>query len=180
MKRTEIERLLPEVFQRTICEGGPLFALLEVMYMLHEPSQAVLDSIDAAFDPRRASSEMVAFLARWVDLERFFDESAGGKTASPLRQQAPTGLARLRELVAIAAYLTKWRGTAKGLLLFLETATGERGFEIQEQVADADGRARAFHLRVIAPSITTPDKILIERIVEFEKPAYVTYELEFR
>ncbi len=51
MKRTEIEQMLPGIFQRTVQEGTPLFALLEVMEALPAPDEAVLDQLDAFFDP---------------------------------------------------------------------------------------------------------------------------------
>ena len=65
------------------------------------------------------------------------------------------------------------------MLRFLETATGVRGFAIDEQVPGEGGLPRPFHLRVHAPRETEPFRVLIERIVEVEKPAYVTYELVF-
>lgn len=179
MKRAEIEGLLPSIFQRTAGPDTPLRALLEVMERLHEPSEKVLRTIDASFDPRRTSDPFVSLLARWVDLESIFDEPPLGwaaQAASPLS----TGLGRLRELTAAAAYLAKWRGTCYGLLLFLETATGERDFEIDESVKDAQGRPRLFHILIRVPATLLPHKALITRIVENEKPAFVTYELEFK
>jgi hypothetical protein len=88
-------------------------------------------------------------------------------------------LGRLRELIAQAAFLSQWRGTSRGLLRFLEAATGVQGFAIDEQVPGPDGLPRPFHLRVRAPQTTKPYSVLIERIIEIEKPAYVTYELAF-
>jgi hypothetical protein len=83
-------------------------------------------------------------------------------------------------LLAAAAYLSQWRGTARGLILFLEIATGTRGFEISEQIAGPDGRPQPFHIRIRAPEAVRLHRVLIERIIESEKPAYVTYELEFK
>jgi phage tail-like protein len=176
MKRTEIEHLLPGIFQRTIREGTPLFALLEVMEALPAPDEAVLDQLDAFFDPYRTPDAFVPFLASWVDLEWLLLEVPEGFTslASPL----PSGMGRLRELVAAAAFLAQWRGTAKGLIRFLETATGVQGFAIEEQVLGSDGQIKPFHIRVRAPQETAPYRVMIERIIESEKPAYVTYELQ--
>lgn len=181
MKRSVIESLLPEVFQRTALPATPLSAMLEAMQVLHEPVEAALEKIDAAFDPRRTVDQMIPFLMRWVNFDRLFDESGAGRhTSGPFRAPTSTGLGHLRELVAISAYLTKWRGASKGLLLFLETATGEPGFEIDEQALDAKGHLKAFHILVRAPHATQRHKSLIGRIIELEKPAYVTYELEFK
>jgi phage tail-like protein len=176
MKRTEIERLLPGIFQRTIKDGTPLFALLEVMEALPAHDEAVLDELDAFFDPYRTPDAFVPFLARWVDLERFL---AGGpdQPASSTLPPLPSGIGRLRELVASATFLAQWRGTARGLLRFLETATGVQGFKIDEQVVGPDGRLRPFHMRVLVPQRAEPYLAMIQRIIESEKPAYVTYEL---
>jgi phage tail-like protein len=176
MKRTEIEHMLPGIFQRTVQEGTPLFALLEVMEALPVPDEAVLEQLDAYFDPYRTPAAFVPFLAGWVDLERLLLEVPEEfKASTP--PSLPGGIGRLRELVAAATFLSQWRGTAKGVLRFLETATGVRGFAIEEQVPGPDGLLRPFHLRIRAPQETAPYRVMIERIIGSEKPAYVTYEL---
>lgn len=179
MRRVEIERLLPEVFRATLAEGAPLAAVLDAMAGLHAPDEQVLDALDEYFDPARAPDRFVPLLARWVDLDRLFMHSANSSVASSPREPIATGTGRLRELVARAAFLSQWRGTRTGLIAFLETAIGASGFTINEQVAGAGNRPRPFHIRVQAPAGAEPHRALIERIIEFEKPAYVTYELDF-
>jgi len=177
MKKGQIKRLLPAVYQRAVQPGNPLSAILDVMETMHAPSESALNSLDLNFDPYRAPDAFVPYLASWVDLEVLLDvPRTGSPTSTP---SLSTGLGRLRELTAAAATLSQWRGTRKGLCLFLETATGAKGFEVDEQVAGADGKARPFHLRITAPKELVEHRILIERIVELEKPAYVTYELAF-
>jgi hypothetical protein len=39
---------------------------------------------------------------------------------------------------------------------------------------------KPFHLQVTAPKALTMHRPLLERIIELEKPAYVTYELSFQ
>jgi hypothetical protein len=189
MQRASIERLLPEVFRATLAGGSPLGAVLDVMEGMHALDERVLDSLDEYFDPARTEDRFVPMLARWVDLERLFVRSAapGTKGGAGTRQVAAavtgepiaTGTGRLRELVARAAFLSQWRGTHTGLVAFLETATGARGFTIDEAVPAAAQRRRPFHIRVHAPSSVQVHRALIERIIKFEKPAYVTYELDF-
>jgi phage tail-like protein len=178
MKRERLERLLPAIFQSTLRSGSPLLALLEVMEMLHEPSENVLRQLDIYFDPRRTPDAFVAYLARWVDLGVLFEQTALGRRSPAV--PISTGLGRLRELVAVSAELSKWRGTQRGLVTFLETATGTQGFEVDERVQDKNGRTVPAHFRVVAPSRTVAHRSLIERIIELEKPAYITYELSFR
>ena len=38
----------------------------------------------------------------------------------------------------------------------------------------SDGRPKPFHIRVRAPQEAAPYRVMIERIIESEKPAYVT------
>lgn len=178
MKQSEIAQLLPGIFQRTLHAGSPLSAVLGVMEALHAPSEAVLERAQAIFDPYETRDPFVPFLAGWLDLEQLLVQSAGQQTASNASPLV-SGLGRLRELIVAAAYLSQWRGTAQGLLRFLETATGYRGFEIDERVPGPGGQPRPFHLLVRAPTKTLPYQVLIERIIELEKPAYVTYDLEF-
>lgn len=176
MRAAEIRRLFPEIFQRTSRPGSPLDALIQAMSALHEPSEQALADLDAYFDAYRAPERFVPFLAGWVDLEWLLvgapDEDA------PLAPYAP-GTGRLRELIAAAVQLSQWRGTARGLQLFLETATGVPGFEIQEQVPQPDGRPQPFHVRVVAPAAASPYQALVERIIAVQKPAYATAELQF-
>ena len=176
MKQTEIEMFLPGVFQRTVVPGGVLATLLEVMEALHAPAEDVLRELDAYFDPRRSANRFVPFLAGWSDLDTLLSDSSVSELDAPT---FPTGLGRLRELIADAAFLSQWRGTAKGLLRFLETATGAQGFQINERVTGPNGQPIPFHLLIFAPPETTPYQVLLEKIIELEKPAYVTYELRF-
>jgi phage tail-like protein len=186
MKRAEIELLLPEIIRRTIppenarvtaaLEANPLPLLLDVMELLHAPDEAVLAEIDRYFDPYRAPDGFVAYLAGWVDLDDLWIANPQEFTARTL-PPFPGGVGRLRELVAASVYLSRWRGTAQGLLRFLETATGVRGFSIDEQVTDDEGEAIPFHIRVHVPQDAARFRTLIERIIGKEKPAYVTYEI---
>lgn len=175
MNRTDIGRMLPEVFQRTLAEGTPLDALLQVMEDLHAPSEDVLMELDGYFDPRRTPDAFVPFLARWVDLERVLLQAAPHYYGpAPMDSPIQSGLGRLRELVASAAYLSMWRGTVTGILRFLEVATGIGGYTVEEQFS-----GRPFHVRFIGPAEAEPFAAMLTRIIEMEKPAYVTFELAF-
>lgn len=174
MKTAQIKRLLPSIFQRAMRSEGPLPAILGVMEGMHAPDESVLSGLETVFDPRRTPDAFVPYLASWMDLEVLLDVSRTAPTPS-----LSTGVGRLRELVANAATLSHWRGTRKGLTLFLETATGVSGFDVNETVLGANGQVRPFHLRITAPERLTAHRSLVQRIIELEKPAYVTYELVF-
>jgi phage tail-like protein len=196
MKQDEIKNFLPAVFQRTVHAGNPLAALLDVMENLHAPAEKILENVERFFDARRAPDEFVPFLAHWVNLDRIFGATEKTDLDSPLMPK----IGYLRELVANATYLSQWRGTKKGLLLFLQTATGVKDFEIDERVKDdgaqtrpldmrdfkidgrieeADRQIRPFHLKIRAPEAIRAQEDLIRRIIESEKPVHLTYELDF-
>lgn len=177
MKRKEVEGLLPAVFQRAARHpGGPLSALLQVMADLPQPSEDVLARIETYFDPRRAPDRFVPYLAQWVDLGWLLTEPSAPDGSAA--QSLPSGMGLLRELVAAAAFLAKWRGTKPGLLRFLQVATGLRGFDLVEN-AMASGLPRPYHLWIRAPKEAATYRAMLARIIESEKPAYVTYELTF-
>lgn len=178
MKQREISRLLPEVFQRTDRAGSPLRALLTVMESMTEPAEEILQQVPAYFNPYTAPENFLPFLAYWVDLDRFFpamqQQNFTDKNVTPVME---TG--RLREMIAAATQFSKLRGTAAGLRLFLEMATGIQGFEIEENVLSEQNQVLPFHIHIRAPQTAHRQSGLIERIIEQEKPAYVTFSLEF-
>ena len=170
MNRADIESLLPFNFRRAVQPGSPLGALIDVMEALHEPSEVVLARLESYFDTRRTPDRFVPMLARWVDqgplLDRVGDELGEG--------EFPSGNGHLREVVALAAWFSRWRGTRRGLIAYLEVGTGVRGFDVEEHAG-----GRAFHLRFTGPAEAEPLRTLAEAIIEQEKPAYTTYELAF-
>lgn len=178
MTPDEIARLLPEVYQRTLVDGSPLAGLLDVMAGLHAPTEVLLEGLDDVFDPYRTPARCLPMLAAWMDLARFLDPRAGAAANGP-GELVSSGDGRLRNVVATALTLSQWRGTTTGLRRFLETATGLDGFRIDERVADDIGGVRPFHIRITAPTAAARHEALIRRIARQEKPAYVTYELEF-
>lgn len=179
MKRDDIERLLPTVFRRGAGSGNAIInALLEVMERMHAPPDAVLRDLAGYFDPRRAPDAFVPYLGRWVDLDRFYDQSFRGGSSGG-QEPISSGVGALRELVHSAAYLSKWRGTRKGLETFLETATRVPGFVVEDEVLGRNDLPIPFHIRVRVPVEAREHEALIERIVAAEKPAYVTHETQF-
>ncbi|MGQ0616419.1 MAG: phage tail protein [Acidimicrobiia bacterium] len=161
MQRSAIERLLPAAYQRAAVDGTVLAAVLDVMEALHAPDEALLGAVEEVFDPYRAPEPFVAFLAAWVDLD-------GVLTPAGPSGAFAAGTGQLRNLLAEAATLAQWRGTAAGLRWFLETATGHRGFTV------AGPAGRPFHVEVTVPAAAAGYQGLVRRIVEREKPAYTT------
>jgi phage tail-like protein len=185
MDSTAIARLLPGVFQTALHpvaagvveEDRRLAAALGAMETLHSPVETVLRDLDRYLDPRLAEPAFVPYLAGWVDLDWLLVAAPSEPVATT--STLASGLGPLRELVAAAAELARWRGTARGLLRFLDTATGVPGFAIEENVSGDERRPRPFHLRIVAPAEAAVYRPLVERVIVAEKPAYATYELVF-
>lgn len=177
MKQPDIERLLPGVFQRGVDGDTPLRSVLGLMESMHEPSERILEELDRFFDPRRTTDPFVPYLAGWVGL-RWIHARSPDDFAESQPRPFPAGTGRLAELVAWSAYHTRWRGTSRGLVHFLETATGVSGFEVDDQPRDENGVRMTYHLRVRIPKAAEIYADLVRRIVDHEKPAHVTYEVE--
>ncbi|MER0204870.1 MAG: hypothetical protein DU480_13695 [Nitrosomonas sp.] len=179
MKHHEIKQLLPEVLKRTDQAGSPLYGILEVMEILTEPIENSLNNLPRYFNPYTTPEEFLPFLAGWVDLDRFFIPFHYQSTTMPEYLQTIES-DRLRELIVTATQLSKLRGTTSGLQSFLEIATGLNGFEVEEMVSDNKIDPIPFHIRINAPKAAKIYHSLIERIIEQEKPAYVTYTLVYK
>lgn len=165
MHRDAIVRLLPLAYQRAAEPGSVLGALVEVMSELHAPDEALLESVDALFAPYQTTDRLVGFLAGWVAIDHVLPPP--GPSADPLGRIPP---GRLRNLVASGSVLAQLRGTSAGLRMFLEIATGVRGFGIDEPPE------RRFHFVVRVPAGAAGQLELVRRIVSAEKPAATTWD----
>ena len=177
MERERIVRYLPEAYQAAARPDNVLGAILAAMEALHAPAVAALDDLDAYFDPHRAPDPFVVMLAEWMDLDRYLEWSGGRRGAGQARFAA--GLPRLRLLIAESAELARGRGGRQTLERFLHVATGVPGFEVEENPPDEAGQPRPFHIRVKAPAAARRVSDLVRRIVDAERPAHATYEIEF-
>ena len=185
MTTDEIIKLLPQVMQRSATDWdkslppNPMMAIIQVMCDMLHPVDAGLSAFEFYLDPRRAPEAFVPMLARWVDLDRLFEPQQGDTRLQP-RNVFSSGLGRLRELIACATDLSKERGTKEGLIRFLKIATGCVDFTIEEKVFGRDKLQLPFHIRVIGPPEAQPFDRLIRRIIDSERPAFVTYEIEYK
>jgi phage tail-like protein len=172
MKKEKIAGLLPYVFARAATPGSVLDAVLLAMEKLHEPSEEVLSALDLFFDPLRCPDRFVPMLATWIGLADLLRTAAPGRAPTGLEAGSP----QLRELVARGAELSRRRGTALGLVEFLQVATGVAGFRIEEGL-DAAGHPREFHITVHAPAEAARHRRLVERAIDLEKPAHITCDI---
>lgn len=167
MQQDEIVSLLPRVVQRSVVAGEPLDALLGAMAGLQEPTEQLAREVQQLARPWQAPEAMLPYLARWLDVDGVL--GLGGDGSYTLTG----GSGQLRALLGSAAEIAQWRGTARGLALFLRSATGIDGFAIEETVLDDHGRPRPFVIRVIVPPAAADQRSVIDRVVALAKPAYV-------
>lgn len=176
MYRDDIARLLPDVFQYalrpmkgTFEPDRRMLAALDVMSAMHGPVEEILNGLERFVDARRTPQRFVPYLTQWVDLDWLLRPTRG---LDAIADSIASGPEALRNMVETASEFAQWRGTAHGLQLALETATGVTGFTVQESVGD-DGKPRPFYVRVIVPPDAAQFRPLIERVIATEKAAYV-------
>jgi phage tail-like protein len=156
--------LLPEVIRRGAGPGTPLSAILDVMESMHEPAEAALLGLPAMLDPQATRDDFVPFLASWVGLDDVLPDGA----------EFEAGTGRLRQLVATSAARARRRGTLDGLRETLAIATGRNDITVDDTVAGPDGAVLPFHVDVVVPTDAVSLLDLVNRLVEHEKPAFVT------
>ncbi|MBF2064580.1 MAG: phage tail protein [Calothrix sp. C42_A2020_038] len=159
------------------------------MKIFEQAYQPVIDSYAvmwANLDPLTAPRALLPFLAHWV--------------AWPV--DSIWNLPQQRRLIRRAVEIYRWRGTRKGLRLYLHLYTGlpldedlpneaDKHISITEPFGDdftlgeaelgeavlGGGQAYHFVVRLRPDNINSIDEQLVRRIIDQEKPAFCTYEL---
>ena len=179
---------LPAIYQEIDFVGR----LLKIFEESFEPTVQTLDSLWAYLDPLTAPEALLPFLAHWVAWDSNFYISAD----------------RQRQFIRHAMEIYRWRGTKYGLRLYLHLVTGlpldedkpeaekhisifesfGRGMVLGSASLGDDalvGGGKAFHFRVRLKipigSSEEPfaiDESVIRQVIEQEKPAFCTYELQ--
>ncbi len=181
--RSLYQRFLPQLYREVDFVGR----LLHIFEQAFEPSVWALEGMWAYLDPSTSPVALLPFLAHWVGWEM------------PDFLDLPTQ----RRLIRQAVELYRWRGTRRGLRLYLHLYTGlpldegipseqDKHICIQEPfgpgfiLGDAHlgyetmlGGGQAFHFSVILRSLPSMslDRGLVEKIIDQEKPAFCTYDL---
>ena len=179
MRADRIARFLPETYRAAYeAPDSLLKVVLGVMETMQKPGEDILDGLDSYLDPVRTPDRFVPMLAGWLDLAQYLEENPSPQRGLVQHHFAP-GLNQLRLLITRATDLNKRRGTRVALQDFLKLATGIAGFHVEENPPDGQGNTRPFHIRVHAPDAARVYHGLITRIVDRERPAYVTYEIAY-
>jgi phage tail-like protein len=160
---------------------------LKIFEQTFEPAVQALDALWAYLDPMTAPVSLLPFLAHWV--------------AWPIDSRWT--VERQRYLIRSAVELYRWRGTRRGLRLYIHLYTNlpldehlsteaEKHICIQEisgqgfvlggtrigqDAMIGGGRPYHFIVRLRPENPDQVDEQLVRYIIEQEKPAFCTYEL---
>lgn len=176
---------LPAIYREVDFVGR----FLSIFEQAFEPAVNTLDTLWAHLDPITAPQAMLPFLSHWVAWP--MDPRIGGD--------------RQRQLIRNAMELYRWRGTRRGLRLYLHLYTGlpldedlpesSKHISIEELFGDGfttgearigrearlgGGRPYHFIVRLRYEPPHTFDEALVRSIIEQEKPAFSTYDLHVR
>jgi phage tail-like protein len=159
---------LPAIYQQMDPNIGRLTAAIDGLLA---PVWLVLDNLEEHFDPLFAPRDFITMLASWVGLQ--IDENWRDE--------------QLRQLLARAVELHRWRGTRQGLVALVEAYAGVRP-EITEtggvRWCDDPGatpspqQAPAVHVCVRLPTGASENLVRLSRLIAENVPAHVTLTVE--
>ncbi|MGG6264653.1 phage tail protein [Leptolyngbya sp. AN03gr2] len=181
--QSQYSQFLPTVYR----EVDFINRFLKIFEQAFEPVVNASDTFWAYLNPNTAPQALLPFLAHWVDW----------------RPDPRWSVAQQRRLIQNAIEIYRWRGTRRGLRLFLHLYTNlpiddHLSNESDKHICIEEATYKAFHLGTVAlgqdtalgrgrpyhfivrlrkPSEMSIDEKLIRYIIEQEKPAFCTYEL---
>lgn len=185
VSRRSLLHWLPQVYQKTDSPTGSHFLrdFLWVFDHIFADLQRHIDGLHRYFDPLETPPEFLPWLATWVALA--------------IDQDWPEE--KKRKLIQQAIGIYGFRGTVRGLKLFLSIFTGVEpklfenqwpyeGFRVGRTVIGVDSivlppvnKAHCFMVEVPAAFTDARDETIlkIHDIIRMEKPAHATYYLRF-
>jgi len=146
-------RYLPAIFQ----ENEFLGRYLRIFETIWEPLEWRQNHINLYFDPRTCPPSFLPWLAGWLDM-----------AVNPYWPES-----RVRRLIAEAADLYRWRGTAYGLKRLIEVVTG-----LMPTITENPAQPFVFHISLSIPPNSDVDARLIDDLVRTHKPAHAGYILD--
>lgn len=168
LERRDLVELLPEVMRLADLPGSPFAATLDAMHDLLAPTMARIETVDMWFDPLTAPPAALPLLATWLDLAVAAEVTVACHDDEAARDRA------LRRLVIAGHDLVRLRGTRQGLERLLRIVTSMDHFTLDDGAATAP-----FHLAVVAPQAVADRAGALRRLIEHERPVYVTWSLRF-
>ncbi|HBE57593.1 MAG TPA: phage tail protein [Cyanobacteria bacterium UBA11149] len=181
--RSLYPKFLPEIYGEVDFIGR----FLKIFEETFEPTVQALDAMWAYLDPLMTAEALLPFLAHWV-----------GWNLNPA-----LGLNRQRYLIRQAMEIYRWRGTRRGLRFYLHLFTdlpldedlpeAEKHISIREMFTEGFvmgntqlgansfvGGGQPYHFTVVlrTDNMVRIDEMLVREIIEQEKPAFCTYQLQ--
>jgi phage tail-like protein len=147
-------RFLPDLFR----DNDFLGRYLKILETVWEPLEWRQDHLPMYFDPQTCPAEFLAWLGTWLDFR--------------VEDGRPEG--RMRQVLAAAMDLQRWRGTRYGLATLLELCVGVRPH------IGGTRQPGVFRVKFVVGEGCEPDVAEITRLVETFKPAHAGYILEIR
>lgn len=92
-----------------------------------------------------------------------------------LRLDEKWPLEKRKALLREAGELYRWRGTRRGLQRHIEIYTG-----VKPEIEEPKGQGNHFRVTLRPPKKGSVERETVERIIEANKPAHTTYELEIK
>lgn len=180
--------LYPEFLPSAYREVDFIGRFLKIFEQSFEPAVNTLQTLWAYLDPLTAPEALLPFLAQWVGWQN----------------EATWSVERQRSLIRRAMEIYRWRGTRRGLELYLHLYTGlplrdatrplheqpiqihtatRQGFVLGETEIGPTailGGGRPLHFSVkLCPQVGQfLDETLVRSIIEQEKPVVCTYDLQ--
>jgi phage tail-like protein len=182
--RSLYPQFLPAVYREVDFIGR----FLKIFEQSFEPAVQTFQTLWAYLDPLTAPEALLPFLAQWVGWHN----------------EATWSVAQQRSLIRRAMEIYRWRGTKRGLQLYLHLYTGlplqdptrsdlqqpiqihtasQQGFVLGEtdlgpMAILGGGKPLHFRVRLCPTRGQFLDETLVRSIIEQEKPAVCTYDLE--
>lgn len=154
-------RYLPGIYQNDPFVGRFLLIFEAIL----DPLDRQVANLHHYFDAEIAPADLLPWIGGWLGL--VMDERWPEK--------------RRRELIASAASLYSWRGTARGLAEMLKLYTGIEPEIEQPSATDVSrdtGLAYTFTVRMTIPRGADVDASMIRAIIDQEKPAFAMANVE--
>jgi len=161
---------LPPAMRATLAPGTPMHDIVAVMSGIVAERAAVIDAAASLFDPSTTPEAFLPWLAEWYGFDWLFVDPADPRRALPMARAFPTGAARLRALLVAWPQLTHRRGSADGLRLTLELATGLQSIAVHHVPARQ-------HVSAFLLNRSSDLQPWLARLIASERPAHMTWSL---
>ena len=161
LERSTYLKYLPDAY------GGDDFIgrFLLIFESILSPIEGMVGNLDYYFDPDITPAECLPWLASWFGLA--------------LDERWPE--IKRRDLIRSAVNLYQWRGTKRGLSEFIRLYTGVSPEILEPGIGGKEAKkemASFFIVRIHKADSGDNELVVLNSIIEMEKPAHASYRIE--